>query len=244
MKSSSIDTGKLKNTCGESFICNVKTSSVEVKNNVTFKPQMKNSTHVSVKDHGNNAHSKSQATGTVYKQQPMFNANTKVFKVAHLNIRSVFPSIDELRLWMKTKPFNILTLSEIWLDESFTENDLSVPGYVFERKDRIKDRYGGVGMYVLQNVHYVRRSDLETDDLECIWIEVIPEHGKNFLVASGYRHSTDSDFFDKFSPIMDKANETNLEIFVLGDLNCDRLKEHSLRDKMGFLCKCMGFHSL
>ena len=56
-----------------------------------------------------------------------------------------------------------------------------------------------------------------------IWIEVIPEHGKNFLVASGYRHSTDSDFFDKFSPIMDKANETNLEIFVLGDLNCDRL---------------------
>ena len=87
---------------------------------------------------------------------------------------------------------------------------------------------------ILQNVHYVRRSDLETDDLECIWIEVIPEHGKNFLVASGYRHSTDSDFFDRFSLILDKANETNLEIFVLGDLNCDRLKEHSLRDKMDF----------
>ena len=147
----------------------MKTSSVEVKNNVTFKPQMKNATHVSVKGHGNNAHSKSQATGTVYKQQPVFNANTKGFKVAHLNIRSVFPSIDELRLWMKTKPFNILTLSEIWFDESFTENDVSVPGYVFERKDRIEDRYGGVGMYILQNVHYVRRSDLETDDLECIY---------------------------------------------------------------------------
>ena len=78
----------------------------------------------------------------------------------------------------------------------------------------LKIRYGGVGMYILQNVHYVRRSDLETDNLECIWIEVIPEHGKNFLVASGYRHSTDSDFFDKFSPILDKANETDLEIFV------------------------------
>ena len=89
-------------------------------------------------------------------------------------------------------------------------------------------------MYILQNVHYVRRSDLETDGLECIWIEVIPEHGKNFLVASGYRHSTYSDFFDRFFSILDKANETNLEIFVLGDLNCDRLKEHSLRDKIDF----------
>ena len=99
-------------------------------------------------------------------------------------------------------------------------------------------------MYILQNVHYVRRSDLETDDLECIWIEVIPEHGKNFLVASGYRHSTDSDFFDRFSPILDKANETNLEIFVLSDLNCDRLNKHSLRDKMDFFMQVYGFSQL
>ena len=127
MKSSSIDRGKLRNTCSKRKIGNVKTSSVQVKNNVIYKPQMKNSTHILMKD-GNSAHSKSHVTGTVHKQQPMFNANTKGFKVAHLNIRSVFPSIDELRLWMKTKPFNILTLSEIWLDESFTENDVSVPG--------------------------------------------------------------------------------------------------------------------
>ena len=99
-------------------------------------------------------------------------------------------------------------------------------------------------MYILQNVHYVRRSDLETDDLECIWIEVIPEHGKNVLVASGYRHSTYSDFFDRFFPILDKANETNLEIFVLGDLNCDRLKEHSLRDKIDFFMQVYGLSQL
>ena len=54
------------------------------------------------------------------------------------------------------------------------------------------------------------------------------------LVVVGYRHSTDSDFFDKFSLILDKANETNLQIFVSGDLNCDRLKENKFRDKMDF----------
>ena len=45
---------------------------VKVKNNVTYKPQVKNSTHVLIKD-GNSAHSKSQVSGTtVHKQQHMF----------------------------------------------------------------------------------------------------------------------------------------------------------------------------
>ena len=109
-----------------------------------------------------------------------------------------------------------MTLSEIWFDESFTENDVSVSVMFFERKDRIENRYRGVGMH-LQNEHCARRTDLETNNLEYIWIEVIPEH----FGSVWYRLR----IFDKFSPLyIDKANETKLEIFVLGNLDSDKKK--------------------
>ncbi len=178
------------------------------------------------------------------KTPPEFNLHVKGFKLAHLNIRSIDPSLDELRLWMKNQPFHVLTLSETWLNDSFNDNDVLIPGYVLERNDRFKDRYGGVGMYISQDIKYRRRADLETNNLECIWIEIIPNHGKNFLIASAYRPQEDTTFFTSLSNILDKANDTGLEVFLLGDLNCDRFKKSALRDKMDFVMSLHGLTQL
>ena len=41
-----------------------------------------------------------------------------------------------------------------------------------ERKDRVRDHGGGVMIYVKDSVHYTRRINLETLNIECIWIEI------------------------------------------------------------------------
>ena len=48
---------------------------------------------------------------------------------------------------------------------------VSVSGYKFERKDRGANG-GGVGCYIKDRYTYVRRFDLESDEIELMWLEI------------------------------------------------------------------------
>ena len=84
-----------------------------------------------------------------------------------------------------------------------------------------------IGRYCMEEK---RREDLETDDIESIWIEIDILKGKNFLVGCIHRPPDSSlylpkDFITHLSEMVTKVNNTNLEIFLLGDINVNYLKK-------------------
>ena len=62
--------------------------------------------------------------------------NTRRLKISHLNIRSMYPKLDAIRLLLRDQPFDIFTISETWLNPTITRQELLIPGYTILRQDR------------------------------------------------------------------------------------------------------------
>lgn len=72
-------------------------------------------------------------------------------KIAHLNIRSIFTGFQEFREIVIDNDLDVMLLSETWLGPDHKSDMVSIPGYIFFRKDRA-GRGGGVGAYVKASV--------------------------------------------------------------------------------------------
>ncbi|WP_143217082.1 endonuclease/exonuclease/phosphatase family protein, partial [Acinetobacter baumannii] len=99
-------------------------------------------------------------------------SSLKGLRLAHLNVRSIFHKLDELQLIMENKPFDILTISETWLSDNIPTNEINIPGYKTQRKDRVGKKGGGVICYIANHLAIQRRSDLEHTNIESIWLEL------------------------------------------------------------------------
>ena len=74
-----------------------------------------------------------------------------------------------------------------FLDRTFTDKELEIPGYILFRKDRVGKRGGGIVAYVRSEIPILRRTDMESEDLEIMWLEVKHPRIKPILVAGAYR---------------------------------------------------------
>ena len=54
---------------------------------------------------------------------------TRGLKVCHLNVRSMLPKIDSLRLFISKNPFDVTAISETWLKPSTMTAELIIPNY-------------------------------------------------------------------------------------------------------------------
>lgn len=69
--------------------------------------------------------------------------------------------------------FNFIVLSETWLRHKIPTDSFCLQRYHSPvRKDSTDGTHGGVCLYVKENVHFTRRSDLDITYTECLWIEV------------------------------------------------------------------------
>ena len=88
--------------------------------------------------------------------------------------------------------FNSITQKSIFfLSETFiSSNDVFDPtirGFDFEPKSRSNGNVDrGVGAHMKNGIPYTRRVDLETDDLEIIWLEINFKNCKSFVVGVLY----------------------------------------------------------
>ena len=134
-----------------------------------------------------------------------------------LNIRSLLPKLSEVKLLVLKTNASVLCLSETWLDHSITDSEISIPSYSIVRKDR--DRHGGgVCLYIKSNLPYNCRPDLDREDLEMIWVELLLNKTKPILISSTYRPPTQANFIDHFDEIL-STMDTSLETYILGDMN-------------------------
>ena len=50
-------------------------------------------------------------------------------KYIHLNVRSLVPKMDMVRIWVRSTDADIVVISETWLTKSITNEDISILGY-------------------------------------------------------------------------------------------------------------------
>ena len=80
--------------------------------------------------------------------------------MASININSLLKHvhIDELRVILGKHPLDILAINESKIDESISDNEIKVPGYVLCRRDR--NRNGrGVVLYIRECFSFIFRFD-------------------------------------------------------------------------------------
>ena len=167
--------------------------------------------------------------------------------MACLNINSLVSHIDDLRIFMsQSKGIDILAINETKLDSTIKDNEVHLPGYDVVRKDRENNgrHGGGVCIYVRSNINFQTRADLSPSDIECLTIEISRPRSKPFLVSPWYRPPRSSpDLFAVFERVVDKVDAENLELYLLGDLNCDLLPD-SVNTNSSHLLNIMDIYGL
>ena len=68
--------------------------------------------------------------------------------IAHLNICSLFPSYEEIKVFISSSRIAIAVITESWLSQSVSDSQIAIPGYQIIRFDR-EGRGGGIMVYIL-----------------------------------------------------------------------------------------------
>ena len=92
------------------------------------------------------------------------------------NCNRVLNKLDELHLVANSKTFDIIALTESWLNEDIDDSVLAMSGYSLFRRDRSARMGGGILCYI-SNAIPVWSPTLETsndDDLEIMWLILRP----------------------------------------------------------------------
>ena len=93
-------------------------------------------------------------------------------KIVHQNIKFV-GKINKVRLLVadSKQQIGIFSITETHLNDTVKNLELKIPGYTIERRNRINGPHGGVICYIRDDLTHQRRSDLEIEGIECIWIQ-------------------------------------------------------------------------
>ena len=154
----------------------------------------------------------------------------------HYNVQSIFSTLELLET--ELIEFDILAFTETWLSPPTGTNELLLHSFnTPERKDRESDNDGGVMIYVKDYLHYRHRADLESRNIESIWIELNNNH-KRVLFGLFYRPPNSG--FNYFSSIEDSIalavdSPGISDIIITGDFNLNVLNPLSAR-KIDSLC--------
>ena len=85
---------------------------------------------------------------------------------------------------------DVLGITETWLNSTYAHSSTEIDGYNHEPKYRSGGRGGrggGVDVYIRDEIPYSRRTDLENEHLEDLWIEIKFPRSKGILLETIYR---------------------------------------------------------
>ena len=154
----------------------------------------------------------------------------------HYNVQSIANKLDTLIAEFSF--FDVVSLSETWLHDGIFSDELLFPSFLSpECKDRVHDRYGGVILYIKNNLSYTRRNDLEIGGLECIWIQIKSNNNRNILYGVFYRPpNSDSTYTSPIEDSIDLAINSDIAVVIItGDFKLNIMNENQFR-KIETLC--------
>ena len=86
-----------------------------------------------------------------------------------LNIFSLMPHLDELRILVSEQRPHIICITETKIDSTIDNSHIEIDDYVVVRNGRNRHG-GGVAMYIDKTVNYKLREDLAYSEIESISI--------------------------------------------------------------------------
>jgi hypothetical protein len=170
--------------------------------------------------------------------------NRRGLHFIHLNTRSLLPKITELRIIAQKTKAAVISITESWLDESISDNEISIQGYSVIRKDRNREG-GGVCTFINNDIAFINRTDLicEGCDFETMWIELLLPKTKPIVVGTCYHPHPKGDFLLIFEETLAKIR-LDSEVVILGDFNICLLKASALSKKYLDLLNLFGLKNL
>ena len=158
--------------------------------------------------------------------------------IINLNDRSLnIEKLDELKVTVAIHDVSVACVSETWFKDYMGNDSLNLHGFNLERKDRKNGRAGGVAYYLRSDLLYSRFIAYEDDELEVIWIGVMPKRLPRtvscILIACIY-YTQQTDYFKCVNIIITSIDAVirkhpDCGIIVTGDfnqLNDNFLKTH------------------
>ena len=130
---------------------------------------------------GNNTNNNSLYRSIIRPCAPDLIVNTRcgwdLPTILNLNARSLCEDkLDELQINITIHDVSIICVTEPWFKYYMDDKHLSIEGFSVERKDRCGGRTGGgVACYIRNSFMYKRLSNLEENELEVIWLKIIPK---------------------------------------------------------------------
>ena len=167
------------------------------------------------------------------------NNNSHLFII---NVMSLPPKLDIL-VTFATK-FDIEALSETWLEQSYTDDDLNILHYTsyltLYREDGNRHG-GGATLHVINKLGTKRHGPRLVDGpLELICVDVLSGK-KSCQVGCVYRRLNEAiSWYDRFQSVLDVYCERRYQsMIILGDFNCDFLKSRD-SDRLRVLMSMYG----
>ncbi|KAK0133577.1 hypothetical protein N1851_030903 [Merluccius polli] len=159
--------------------------------------------------------------------------------ILHLNVRSLLPKIDTIKIWVQTTETDILVLSETWLNKSVSDKDICINGYNVFRCDRPK-KGGGVAIYIKNKFHATLLSSISiSKQFEFLALKLDFQQGKSVTVMGCYRPpSACSEALSSLNNCVSGLNSGEL----VGDLNLDWLSSAS--DGLKSICDSLNLSQL
>ena len=108
------------------------------------------------------------------------------------------------------KNIKIFGATETLLQNATPTSLIDISGYTSERNNR-SSKGGRVGVYIKENIEYIRRNDLNDENVEAVWIEILQNNLKSCVLGVLYRPPVSSkhpskNFESSFMKIIDQVN--------------------------------------
>ena len=114
-------------------------------------------------------------------------------------------------------------------DENANQNSLyQIPNYIpIHQIRKGSSKGGGVSIYIHKTLNYKLRCDKSicNPDIEALTIKIIKENKKNLIITGRYRppRRDEKNFRKEHEKLIENKNESNKQIFLIGDINLNSL---------------------
>ena len=119
------------------------------------------------------------------------------------------------------------------LNHSTPDRDIKLDSFnVPLRKGRVESSYGGVAVYIKEAVHYERKTDLEINGLECVWVELKIKNQKVLYGTFYVPPSSPTAVWLSLEYSIELSLNCNPDaVIVVGDFNDNQLNPHCRKVK-------------
>ena len=105
------------------------------------------------------------------------------FRIAHLNCRSFLLHKEEVFSLMHDYHFDVLALSETWLDDTVSDVEVLPPGCECSLLRQDRNWHGGGVAFLISNyIRYCRR-EFHGGHVETLWMELYPQSKRSLLLC-------------------------------------------------------------